>query len=113
MNIPKEIPQGFFSLLSVGNSGSGKTNATLNLIQKLKPYYNVHILISPTGCFDEEKAKSLFFFHIKIFLFNHMRLEYCAAYPPPPISVSNQIWVSHRPSEKGASRRPIDYVWVV
>jgi hypothetical protein len=57
MKIPKELPQGFFSLLSVGNSGSGKTNATLNLIKKLKPYYNVYILISPTGCFDEERQK--------------------------------------------------------
>jgi hypothetical protein len=57
MNIPKELPQGFFSLLSVGNSGSGKTSATLNLIKKLKPYYNVYILISPTGCFDEERQK--------------------------------------------------------
>ena len=55
MDVPKHLPQGFFSLLSVGASGSGKTNATLNLIQKLKPYYNRYILISPTGCYDEER----------------------------------------------------------
>ena len=29
MGVPKNLPQGFFSLLSVGNSGSGKTNGTL------------------------------------------------------------------------------------
>lgn len=57
MSVPKELPQGFFSLLSVGASGSGKTNSTLNLIKKLKPYYNVYILISPTGCFDFERNK--------------------------------------------------------
>jgi len=57
MNVPKNLPQGFFSLLSVGQSGSGKTNATLNLIQKLKPYYNRYILISPTGCYDVERAQ--------------------------------------------------------
>ena len=57
MNVPKHLPQGFFSLLSVGNSGSGKTNATLNLIQKLKPFYNRYILISPTGCYDVERGK--------------------------------------------------------
>ena len=55
MDVPKHLPQGFFSLLSVGQSGSGKTNATLNLIQKLKPYYNRYILISPTGCYDVER----------------------------------------------------------
>jgi hypothetical protein len=57
MDVPKELPQGFFSLLSVGASGSGKTNATLNLIKKLKPYYNRYILISPTGCYDEERQQ--------------------------------------------------------
>jgi hypothetical protein len=57
MKIPKGLPQGFFSLLAVGSSGSGKTNACLNLIEKLKPYYNVYILISPTGCIDIERGK--------------------------------------------------------
>jgi len=57
MNVPPELPQGFFSLLSVGSSGSGKTNATLNLIKKLKPYYNRYILISPTGTYDVERGK--------------------------------------------------------
>jgi len=57
MNTPPDLPQGFFSLLSVGASGSGKTNATLNLIKKLKPYYNRYILISPTGCYDEERQQ--------------------------------------------------------
>jgi hypothetical protein len=57
MNVPKHLPQGFFSLLSCGNSGSGKTNATLNLIQKLKPHYNRYILISPTGCYDVERGR--------------------------------------------------------
>ena len=57
MNVPKNLPQGFFSLLSVGNSGSGKTNGTLNLILKLKPYYNRYILISPTGCYDVERGR--------------------------------------------------------
>ena len=57
MDVPKHLPQGFFSLLSVGNSGSGKTNAVLNLIQKLKPFYNRYILISPTGCYDVERGK--------------------------------------------------------
>ncbi len=55
MKVPRHLPQGFFSLLSVGSSGSGKTNATLNLIKKLKPYYNVYCLISPTGCYDAER----------------------------------------------------------
>ena len=54
MLIPRNLPQGFFSLLAVGSSGSGKTNAVINLIEKLKPYYNVYILISPTGCIDIE-----------------------------------------------------------
>jgi len=57
MKTPKGLPQGFFSLLSVGSSGSGKTNAVINLIEKLKPYYNVYILISPTGCIDIERRK--------------------------------------------------------
>lgn len=60
MDTPKHLPQGFFSLLSVGSSGSGKTNATLNLIKQLKPYYNRFILISPTGCWDplrEQRAE--------------------------------------------------------
>jgi len=57
MNVPKNLPQGFFSLLSVGASGSGKTNATLNLIKRLKPYYNRYVLISPTGCYDEERQQ--------------------------------------------------------
>tara|TARA_R110000803_G_scaffold52584_5_gene108191 strand:- start:114 stop:1067 length:954 start_codon:yes stop_codon:yes gene_type:complete len=57
MNVPPHLPQGFFSLLSVGSSGSGKTNGTLNLIAKLKPYYNRYILISPTGCYDEERQQ--------------------------------------------------------
>ena len=57
MKTPKGLPQGFFSLLTVGSSGSGKTNAVLNLIEKLKPYYNVYILISPTGCIDIERGK--------------------------------------------------------
>ena len=57
MNVPKNLPQGFFSLLSVGSSGSGKTNATLNLIKRLKPYYNRYVLISPTGCYDEERQQ--------------------------------------------------------
>ncbi len=57
MKIPKNLPQGFFSLLAVGSSGSGKTNAVINLIEKLKPYYNVYILISPTGCIDLERGK--------------------------------------------------------
>lgn len=56
MNIPKDLPQGFFSLLAVGSSGSGKTNSVINLIEKLKPYYNVYILISPTGCCDAERG---------------------------------------------------------
>lgn len=57
MDTPADLPQGFFSLLAVGQSGSGKTNAVLNLIQRLKPYYNVYILISPTGCYDQERGK--------------------------------------------------------
>jgi hypothetical protein len=57
MKTPKGLPQGFFSLLAVGSSGSGKTNAVINLIEKLKPYYNVYILISPTGCIDIERGK--------------------------------------------------------
>ncbi len=57
MKTPKNLPQGFFSLLAVGSSGSGKTNAVINLIEKLKPYYNVYILISPTGCIDLERGK--------------------------------------------------------
>lgn len=57
MKTPKGLPQGFFSLLAVGSSGSGKTNAVINLIEKLKPYYNVYILISPTGCIDLERGK--------------------------------------------------------
>ena len=57
MMIPRNLPQGFFSLLAVGSSGSGKTNAVINLIEKLKPYYNVYILISPTGCIDIERGK--------------------------------------------------------
>ena len=57
MLIPRNLPQGFFSLLAVGSSGSGKTNAVINLIEKLKPYYNVYILISPTGCIDIERGK--------------------------------------------------------
>ena len=57
MNVPKHLPQGFFSLLSVGSSGSGKTNATLNLIRRLKPYYNRYVLISPTGCYDAERQQ--------------------------------------------------------
>jgi hypothetical protein len=57
MNLPPHLPQGFFSLLSVGASGSGKTNGTLNLIAKLKPYYNRYILISPTGCYDAERQQ--------------------------------------------------------
>jgi hypothetical protein len=57
MNVPKNLPQGFFSLLSVGSSGSGKTNATLNLIKRLAPYYNRYILISPTGTYDEERQQ--------------------------------------------------------
>ena len=36
MKTPKGLPQGFFSLLAVGSSGSGKTNAVINLIEKLK-----------------------------------------------------------------------------
>lgn len=57
MATPHDLPQGFFSLLAVGQSGSGKTNAVLNLIQRLKPYYNVYILISPTGCYDQDRGK--------------------------------------------------------
>ena len=57
MKTPKNLPQGFFSLLSVGNSGSGKTNACLNLIKRLRPYYNVYILISPTGTYDHERQQ--------------------------------------------------------
>ncbi len=57
MPIPRNLPQGFFSLLAVGSSGSSKTNAVINLIEKLKPYYNVYILISPTGCIDIERGK--------------------------------------------------------
>lgn len=57
MNVPKNLPQGFFSLLSVGSSGSGKTNATLNLIKRLTPYYNRYILISPTGTYDHERQQ--------------------------------------------------------
>ncbi len=57
MKIPKNPPQGFFSLLAVGSSGSGKTKAVINLIEKLKPYYNVYILLSPTGCIDLEWGK--------------------------------------------------------
>tara|TARA_B100000497_G_C7686847_1_gene416510 strand:- start:1765 stop:2727 length:963 start_codon:yes stop_codon:yes gene_type:complete len=57
MDVPDHLPQGFFSLLSVGSSGSGKTNGTLNLIAKLKPYYNRYMLISPTGCYDEERKQ--------------------------------------------------------
>ena len=55
MNVPKDLPQGFFSLLAVGSSGSEKTNAVINLILKLKPYYNVFLLISPTGCCDVDR----------------------------------------------------------
>jgi len=57
MDVPKNLPQGFFSLLSIGASGSGKTNATLNLISKLKPHYNIFLLISPTGCYDAERQQ--------------------------------------------------------
>ena len=48
MDVPPHLPQGFFSLLSVGSSGSGKTNGTLNLIAKLKPHYNRYI--QPDNC---------------------------------------------------------------
>jgi DNA replication protein DnaC len=57
MDIPRNLPQGFFSLLAVGSSGSGKTNAVINLVQRLKSYYKVFILISPTGCIDLERGK--------------------------------------------------------
>ena len=70
MNTPPDLPQGFFSLLSVGASGSGKTNATLNLIKKLAPYYNRYMLISPTGCYDEERQQRA---EKK---YNHLKIEF-------------------------------------
>ena len=52
LNLPAGLPTGFFSLLAVGTSGSGKSNSVITLIKKLKPFYNRYVLISPTGCRD-------------------------------------------------------------
>lgn len=56
-NLPDGLPRGFFSMLAVGTSGSGKSNSVINLIKKLKPYYNRYVLISPTGCQDDRGVR--------------------------------------------------------
>jgi len=56
-NLPEGLPCGFFSMLAVGTSGSGKSNSVINLIKKLKPYYNRYVLISPTGCKDDRGVR--------------------------------------------------------
>lgn len=57
LNLPDGLPVGFFSLLAVGTSGSGKSNSVINLIKRLKPYYNRYVLISPTGCRDHRGVR--------------------------------------------------------
>jgi hypothetical protein len=56
-NLPEGLPRGFFSMLAVGTSGSGKSNSVINLIKRLKPYYNRYVLISPTGCQDDRGVR--------------------------------------------------------
>ena len=56
-NLPEGLPCGFFSMLAVGTSGSGKSNSVINLIKRLKPYYNRYVLISPTGCKDDRGVR--------------------------------------------------------
>jgi GTPase SAR1 family protein len=63
-DIPKDLPQPPFSLLLVGNKGSGKSNLILNLVYKSKPkklyrnFFDKVYVFSPTWKLDPKMART-------------------------------------------------------